>query len=420
MVACGSRLRLQRRKQKWPALPWVFDLSIAMNRLLAFVNGDPGDPGDLARRRDAIDEACRMQRWSLARALLRDGLQLHGDDAKLLALSGLVYLRTRDYAAAEQELRAAIARCPDDAEVRYRLALSIFFQGRHAQALEHLSTAVIAALPAALLVRARCLHRLDCSDQAIEDCRAYLSIAGAQPSDVELTADANGQLALLLFEQEDFRAAAEHVRTALKHNPTQLEALLTLASLQAEALEDHAARHTLDTLLQAHPECGQAWLTLSMVEISHQDLGSAKDAIVAAVKYLPEHIGTWHVLGWIELLCGDLGAARAAFEQALTIDCNFGESHGGLAVVAAWQGREQDAVTARRRALQLDPHSISARYAEMVLLQRAGKYREAQAVLASLMDRRVTGTELIYRDLVSARLRRLGFGEDDVSVVSYH
>jgi Tfp pilus assembly protein PilF len=157
-----------------------------------------------------------------------------------------------------------------------------------------------------------------------------------------------------------------------------------------------------------------------MVEISHQDLGSAKDAIVAAVKYLPEHIGTWHVLGWIELLCGDLGAARAAFEQALTIDCNFGESHGGLAVVAAWQGREQDAVTARRRALQLDPHSISARYAEMVLLQRAGKYREAQAVLASLMDRRVTGTELIYRDLVSARLRRLGFGEDDVSVVSYH
>jgi Flp pilus assembly protein TadD len=82
---------------------------------------------------------------------------------------------------------------------------------------------------------------------------------------------------------------------------------------------------------------------------------------------MPSHIGTWHLLGWSRILGRELDGARSAFDTALGLDRNFGESHGGMAVVLALQGQREQAEAAIERALGLDRDSLAARYAQMVL-----------------------------------------------------
>lgn len=117
---------------------------------------------------------------------------------------------------------------------------------------------------------------------------------------------------------------------------------------------------------------------------------------------MPDHIGTWHVLAWIYILRGDSAQAREALDRSYALDRNFGETHGGLAVVDAMEGKTDSARQGIRRALKLNPDGMSARYAEMLLLQQEGKADEATALVNSVLDRptadgQATGRVLIER-----------------------
>jgi Flp pilus assembly protein TadD len=120
-------------------------------------------------------------------------------------------------------------------------------------------------------------------------------------------------------------------------------------------------------------------------------------------------------------MLGDVGGAQSAFERAMSVDRNFGETHGGLAVVAALQSREEDARQLVRRALRLDPKSLAARYAEMLLMQRQGRDAEAKAVLDSILSRPAGRGGLQYRELVVAQLQALrARAEDSAPPVVIH
>ena len=103
---------------------------------------------------------------------------------------------------------------------------------------------------------------------------------------------------------------------------------------------------------------------------------------------MPEHIGTWHGLGWAALFMADLAAAQAAFEQALALDRNFGESYGGMAVVHARRGDRPAAEAAIEIALRLDRHCMSAHYARAVLEGRADDAAELRQLAARLLSAR--------------------------------
>jgi Flp pilus assembly protein TadD len=104
---------------------------------------------------------------------------------------------------------------------------------------------------------------------------------------------------------------------------------------------------------------------------------------------------------------GDVLSAGVAFDRALVLDRNFGETHGGLAVIACLQGREADARGSIKRATRLDPQGLSAQYARMLLLQRHGRQKEAQDLLEAVMARPVARSDMQYRDLVAAHMRFL-------------
>lgn len=380
-----------------------------LNRLLAYLEHDSGN---LALRKDAVREACDAGQWETARRLIDAGLEAHPDEAGLLALSGFAHLQAQRYDDAEQTLSTALARGVSAPEVRYNLAFARFMQRRYSDALELLADPLMSqALPLALLLRARCLHHLQRPEEAIADCREHLIAA---PSD----ADTYGLLGLLLQEQQRNEEAKLHIDIALQQNPKQLEAMLARACLQSDQQEYDAARLSFDKLLQAYPECGRGWLGQALIKLSHLQFEEAKHDIERAAMYLPEHLGTCHVLAWVQLMRGDVAAAQQAFDRAMALDRNFGETHGGLAVIAALQGREDDARASIKRALRLG-QSMSAVYAEMLLLQRHGKNEEARAVLDAFLARPVAASNVQFRDLVTAHMRYLQAraGADPASVV---
>jgi tetratricopeptide (TPR) repeat protein len=369
--------------------------SIPLSRLLEFLELDPGN---LALRRDAIEKAFGADRLDLADELIGAGLAAHPDEPTLLALSGLVHLQAQRYADAEHAFAGALARGIEAAEVSYNLACALFMQRRYSEALDLLQAPAVAqAVQAAALLRIRCLHHLVRAEEAMAGCRTLLQLT---PQDAET----NGLLALMLYESGRLELAREHVRVALEQDSKQLEALLALASMQADAQEYVAARVSLNTLLQAHPQCGRGWLQWALIELSHMKLELAKQYIERAAAYLPGHIGTWHVLAWIHILLGDDLTAQAAFESALALDRNFAETHGGLAVLAARQGREDQARSSIKRALRLDSQCMSAACAQMVLMQREGQHKQAEALLASVLARPVASGDMQYRDLVIAQM----------------
>ncbi|MBB6091185.1 tetratricopeptide (TPR) repeat protein [Povalibacter uvarum] len=369
-----------------------------LDRLLSYIESDSTN---LALRNDAIREACDAGEWKIARALIESGLSKHPGSAALLASLGLVELQAQRYVEAECALVAALAGGLEAPEVRFNLAFCRFGLGDYAQALELLADPVLVpVLPIALLLRARCLHHLDRPLEAIADCKAYLEFASDD-------ADAKGLLSLLLYEKRSLSEARGLSEAALLQNATQLEAMLTLGALAADERDYETAASTYLTLVEAHPLCGRGWLGLALVDLLRMRMDSAKRYIALATATMPDHIGSLHVLAWIEVVRGNFPEARSAFQRALSIDRNFAETHGGLAVVAVLEGDGAAATACIKRALRLQPGCLSARYADALALDRAGKREAAQAAFEELMSTRIADEGGSYRSFVAAHLRSL-------------
>ena len=368
-----------------------------LSRLLGLIELDPGN---VVLRLDAIREAFAVGEWDAARRLLDDGLLAYPGEPQLQGLSGFSHLQAERYNEAEQALRAALVHVKS-AELGFNLACALFLQRRYADALEQLRDPLyFSEGPLGAVLRARCLHHLSRPEEAIVDLEKHL---GSSPEDAE----AHGLLALLLYEKGSSGTARGHVDAALQRDPRQIEALLALASLQSERRELDAARKSFSAILRVDPRCGRAWLGLALLDLRELRMDAAKSNVQIAASHMPEHIGTWHVLGWTYIMLGDIAGAQTAFERALSVDHNFGETHGGLAVIAALQNRPEETRLGIKRALRLDPQSLSAKYAEFLLLQRQGRHDDAKAVLDTVLSRSAGRGGLQYRDLVVAQLQAL-------------
>jgi tetratricopeptide (TPR) repeat protein len=359
------------------------------------------DPGNLLLRLDAIREAFSNSAWDAARRLLDAGLEAHRGDVRLHELSGFLFLQAQRYSDAEEALRRALAVGLRSPHLIYYLAMALLMQGRYHDALSQVSalSATGYELPG-LVLRARCLYHLRRAAEAIAALQTHLHV---MPDDAE----ANGLLALLLYEQGHVDEARAHLNAALERQPQQVEALLALACLRSDANEVDAARASFEAIVGVESRCGRAWLGLALLNLREARIEQARRHAQEAAMHLPEHVGTWHVLAWTNIMLGDVDGARAAFEKALTIDRNFAETHGGLAVIAALQDRRPDAELGARRALRLNPESLAAKLAEILLLRSAGRGEDAKLALDSLLSRQSAHEGLPYRDLVLAQLQFL-------------
>jgi hypothetical protein len=91
-------------------------------------------------------------------------------------------------------------------------------------------------------------------------------------------------------------------------------------------------------------------------------------------------------LGWAVLVAHGPVEAEQAFVRAVEVNRSFGESHGGVAVALALQGRAEEAAERAKVARRLLPEGLGARYAEVILLASSGLEEQAQDELNALLD----------------------------------
>jgi Tfp pilus assembly protein PilF len=152
---------------------------------------------------------------------------------------------------------------------------------------------------------------------------------------------------------------------------------------------------------------GHAWSGLGKIAFSQFDFTTAEQHLLEAVKHMANHIGTWHLLAWVYILQNAPGKARTALEKAYEIDRNFGDTHGGLAVVDVMENHDDEARVRIRKAKRLMPEGTSALYAEWLLLLKADDAADAKALFAATLDQLQPNSQDSRRTLVERKLYEL-------------
>lgn len=354
-------------------------LRARIDRLQSFLAQDPDNLNLLA---DLGDEAIRCGDLATARAAVGHALELQPGDPYFMLRQSSIAIAARNFDEAIAITARLLEAGHRDAAVRYNHAYALFSARRFAEAKELLvelhAEDPSNAMVARLLIRAH--HYLGELAEAIEVARRHLD---SHPQD----GDVAGMLSLLYFDTEDMAQAREWSLRAMSLAPDNIDALLAAGGVALAAENAEEARMLVQRGVQVQPRNGRAWLNLGLADMLELDLSAAREKLTRAVECMPEHIGSWHVLGWVQLMQQDIDGAEETFLRALAIDDNFGETHGGLAAVAAvrgqWEKAEEEAKIARR----LDPNAMSSHYAQILKLQREGRNDAAQRVIESALKR---------------------------------
>lgn len=353
-----------------------------LERSEGYLAVDPDNIELLARVIDlslAAGQPERAERHALA------AVRRYPDDDFLLARLGTAHLARRQWAEAATVYAALLARRAD-VNLAYNLAYAQLWLGRHADAYAamapYLETAALSAPMVTLLVRA--MHHLGEGQRAIALAEARMAECGDDPALL-------AALSLVCLDEGELERAERFSAAALAaggERRAPLEALVTAGSLALARTDGDAATAHFERVLALNPDEGRSWSGLGTASLLKRDLPAAQHQMEQAVKHMPSHIGSWHLLGWSRLLDGKIDGARAAFDTALGLDRNFGESHGALAVVQAMQGQRAQAEAGIARAQGLDGEGLSARYAQMILSGQTQDPERFRALAMRLLSTR--------------------------------
>lgn len=221
--------------------------------------------------------------------------------------------------------------------------------------------------------------------------------------------------AYVLDQQYDSAAAA--LRTAVRLNPGDERARLSLARALIAADRLVEAAQTLTEARTAIPESGQILYelghvhqsegrydeaiaafasslefkpllgansihrTIGALERSRQAFDAAAEAFSRRIRLVPNDAAAHHELGDIYFRQGRDTEALAEFTVAVMLDPQAARSHAAAAQIHMRQARYAEAIDAATRALGLDARHREARYARATALMRMGRTDEARREL---------------------------------------
>jgi tetratricopeptide (TPR) repeat protein len=341
-----------------------------LQRLQAYSVTDPSNTHLLG---DLSDLALQLGEWAQAKTALMQWLTVEPEHAIARYRLAVAERASGQAAAAQALLAALVAEGHRHPAVVTELARAEAQLGAWPAALAALEGMDLAALPAdnadtAWLLRVRALHHMGDIATALAAANAWQAARGDAMPTPGLAALATLQLdAEQLSDAEAVLKAAGS--EAILHNAELGTAagLIELSHGRAEAAEAHLARAAVQ-----QPALGRAHLGLGLTAAYAGNLPRAIDALKTATAVTPGHLGSWHALAWMQMLNHDLSGADASLRAALAQDASFGETHGGLALVAALKGNHGAAEQHLRTAQRLDPRGVNVNVARLALQEGPG------------------------------------------------
>lgn len=340
-------------------------------KLLVFLKSDPSNQGLLA---EVGNEYLRL--GHVAQSVEYFQLLVNAGNVKV-GLAGLARgcMAENQFAAAMQHLLVLIADDPSNPVLHMNLGIAKYHMGDHQGAAEYFIQALTLGLESAEGYRylSYCYHHLGDLSTAISYCEKWLAIAHGS--------DAMGRLSLLLFDDGDRARARVLATEAFSLNEMTSDALTVLGGLAIEDQRFADAARFFDSATQIRPDDGRAWLGRGLGLLQNRQFEDAVDDLEQAVRLMPSHPGTIITLGWAILLNGRLAQSEQLFRDAIKLDRNFAESHGGLASALALQLKQAEATQVAGVADRLDPHNFGSTYAKATLARAAGDVTRADKLM---------------------------------------
>ncbi len=341
-------------------------------RLLGYLQHDPdnltliADAAQAAFDESELDKACDL----LARYRALSSLPM-----PLVNLEGLVALRAGRLDAAAVAFDTLLADGVADAAVRFNRAWVHALCNEHAAALALLDEESVAVTPRAPALKVQALHHLGRIEEALA--------VGQGLSERFRSNDALlGALSVAAMDADDIDLAGHYAEQA----GGGVDALTTRGLIALNGDDPARALTLFDQALTEQRDAPRAWLGKGLGLVVTGNIAAGITALTRGAELFGNHLGSWIAVGWAQVMAKDLKAARATFDHALTLNENFAETHGGLAVLDVGSG---DLDSAKRRAdiaLRLDRNCFGAMLAQILLHQAKGDSAAAGRIWEKAMD----------------------------------
>jgi predicted O-linked N-acetylglucosamine transferase (SPINDLY family) len=282
------------------------------------------------RKLNAAVDALSHGRYDEAEVLYREILRKDPRDAIALHHLGIVQYNRREFVAAEQSIRQAIALHDTSPEAYSNLGLVLMALGR-------LDESVVA-------------HR-----QAVQ----------LNPNNPE----SYNNLASALLDKNETDEAILACRTAIRLKPNSFVAYYNLGCsyLKTGKFEDAAGAFKRACALQ--PNFPEAFCNLGLALMSQGKPEQAIEAYRRAIALRPNFPEAFNNLGQPLHALRRMDEAADAFRQAVALRPNYADAASNLVTVLTKQGKLEEAIVTCRQALAADPRNVRAE-TEMITLSR--------------------------------------------------
>ncbi len=336
-----------------------------LQTLLLFLEQDPdnlnllGDAAAAAFEENDTQQAAEL----LDRYAERTELPL-----PLVNLQGMVALRAGRIDDAANAFDRLLAQGVDDPSVRFNRAWVHALKDEHEAALALLDDDVVAVTERAAALKVQTLHHLGQIEEA-------LAIGGGMAERFPGNDILLGALSVAAMDADDLELARHYAASA----KGGADALTTRGLIALNDSEDPKESLALfERALAEHPNAPRAWIGKGLGLISTGEVKSGTEALRKGAEIFGDHLGSWIALGWTQFIDKDLDGARKTFEHALSLDDNFAETHGGLAVLDIAQGDLEGAKRRADIALRLDKECFGGMLTKILLAEAKGNVAAAQ------------------------------------------
>lgn len=260
----------------------------------------------------------RMMQNELSRAdeAYGEALKLEPENVRALQGASAVQIRNGNWAQAEDMLRRAVQRAPEEGAIFFNLGIVLEQLGR--------------------------------IDEALESFRAAVE---REPS----SAQANLRLGMLLGRTGKLDEAERALRSAALHDPKSFDIWLAVAAVEQQRGNLSSAETALARAAALDGERPALYASRAVLESKRGNIDEAIRLAEEGVRRAPDDAQLHGTLGWALLQRRDLARAREELERAIALNQKDPFALNNLGVLLKLEGKADEAQQAFERARSADP-----------------------------------------------------------------
>jgi len=377
-------------------------------------------------------------------------LRLSAEQAPIYFNLGLLYMEKNDPAKAVEAYSRGLALDPSNVPANQNFAILLMQQGKFPEAIPPLerlkesspgdvsarASLIEAYLKAGLngkgeneidellsshvvtLPQGLALARLLAAHQEYDLAqRVFESLTSTWPN----SAEAHGELGLLLSDKEQFKEAAKELRQAVQLDPDSEKYSLAYGEALLSSEQYPVALPFLLDAEKEFPNQLNFQYQLAVTDIGLQRFPEAISVLETLASKKPASGKVRFLMGGAYELEGELQKAEEHYRNAIQLAPQEPNSYRALGALLQKQGPEHlaESIQLLRKALALDPTDVESRIVLARCLERQGKLDEAAALLEQAvaseptLRRAHTALAEVYR-----RQQKLAQAEQEQSIAA--